>query len=79
MECAIEANVPIHILNTFKIDSPGTVVKPRTTHEELGHRGLRSIAAVVCKKHIDVINIASNKRFESATFLAKVRFPDMSM
>ncbi|EGD76116.1 aspartokinase [Salpingoeca rosetta] len=72
MECAIEANIPIHILNTFKIDSPGTVVKPHATQTELAERGLRNIAAVVSKKHIDVINVASNKRLESASFLAKV-------
>lgn len=33
MECAIEANIPIHILNTFKPESGGTVVDPTPNHE----------------------------------------------
>lgn len=70
MECAINARVPIHILNTFKIDSPGTVVDP------VPLPGMRSsnsaVTAVVSKKGISVLNIASNRKLGSTTYIARV-------
>jgi len=70
MECAIEAHIPIHILNTFKPTSPGTVIDPhRKTNETQASQG---IVAVCSKKNITVLNLSSNRLLGSATFLAKV-------
>lgn len=73
MECAIEASIPIHILNTFKPESRGTVIDPAVPEEELAKRpGSFGVAAVVSKKNVCVINLASNRMLGSTTFLARV-------
>jgi aspartate kinase len=69
MECAINARVPIHILNTFKIDSPGTVVDPSLAH---GQSSNGPVTAVVSKKGISVLNVASNRKLGSTTYIARV-------
>lgn len=72
MECAIEAAIPIHILNTFKIDSPGTVVEAYK-----GKAPQRSstwgVTAVVSKKDVRVINLTSNRMMSSHSYFAKVQ------
>ncbi|EDQ92671.1 uncharacterized protein MONBRDRAFT_22547 [Monosiga brevicollis MX1] len=69
MECAIEAQIPIHILNTFKIDSPGTVVAPGQPFHRMQSNG---VTAVVSKKNVRVISLASNRMMSSPKFLARV-------
>lgn len=72
MECAIEANIPIHILNTFKPESGGTVVDPAPNPEAEAERGAYGAVAVVSKKGINVVSITSNRKIGSSTFTAKV-------
>ncbi|GAB5358970.1 hypothetical protein AAMO2058_000504600 [Amorphochlora amoebiformis] len=66
MECTIEDNVPVHILNTFKPDSKGTIVEPRTKHPQ------RGIVAISSKKGITMVTIASNKRLGNTSFMSRV-------
>ena len=44
---AIEANIPIHIKNYFKINNPGTTVSSKAGNSNLLVKGLSSIAGVV--------------------------------
>ncbi|WP_298622601.1 bifunctional aspartate kinase/homoserine dehydrogenase I [uncultured Legionella sp.] len=44
---AIEANIPIHIKNFYKIDNPGTVISSNQEQTNLVIKGLSSIAHVV--------------------------------
>ena len=67
----MEARIPIHILNTFKPTSPGTVVDPLRTPAD--SRASKGVVAVVSKKNITVLNLSSNRNLSSITFLAKVR------
>lgn len=71
MECAIEAKIPIHILNTFKPESPGTVVDPSATTGPTSFRPT-GMVAVACKKPVRTLNLSSNRIFGSTRFLARV-------
>eukprot|EP00051_Salpingoeca_urceolata_P010583 m.129754 g.129754 ORF g.129754 m.129754 type:complete len:501 (+) comp16768_c0_seq1:294-1796(+) len=71
MECAIEANIPIHILNTFKPESGGTVVDPKLNAEKAVDRE-HPICAIAAKKHVRVLNLQSNRQLVSTTYFAKV-------
>ena len=72
MECAINAKVPIHILNTFKIDSPGTIVDPNFTPGDIRRPDSSGVTAVVSKKGITVLNISSNRMLGSTSYIARV-------
>lgn len=72
MECAINAKVPIHILNTFKIDSPGTIVDPHFTPTDIHRPSSSGVTAVVSKKGITVLNISSNRMLGSTSYIARV-------
>eukprot|EP00050_Salpingoeca_kvevrii_P011611 m.16746 g.16746 ORF g.16746 m.16746 type:complete len:505 (+) comp3531_c0_seq1:166-1680(+) len=68
MECAIGARIPIHILNTFKPESPGTIVDPDAEESRSG----AGITAIASKKGIITINLVSNRMLGSHTYLARV-------
>lgn len=78
MECAMDDNVPIHILNTFKPTGLGTVIRPdedetaAESEARLEERGKLGITAVVQKKGISVVNLTSNRKIDSTSFLSKV-------
>jgi aspartate kinase len=63
---AIEANIPVKILNTMKPDGKGTTIL--NTDEVSEH----SIKAIAFKKKITVINICSTRMFGPFGFLAKI-------
>lgn len=64
MSCAIESNVPIQILNTFKPTSTGTVITEignNTDPELLSSRNAKfGVVAVCSKKNVSVINLIGN-------------------
>lgn len=74
IECAIDGNVPIHILNTFKPDGNGTVIRVDASDddERLKERGRLGVTAVVQKKGISVVNLTSNRKIDSTSFLSRV-------
>jgi len=66
MESTIKHSVPVHILNTFKPESKGTIVEPRSEHPS------RGVLAISSKKGITLLNISSNKKLGSTSFLGRV-------
>jgi aspartate kinase len=73
MECAIQDDVPIHILNTFKPESPGTVVGAETGCGAAAARSLeKGVVAVTSRSDVTVVNLHSNRKLGSASFLARV-------
>ncbi len=78
MSCAIETNVPIQILNTFKPTSGGTTItdpesKTATTKdlEMLNSRNTKyGIVAVCSKKNIPVMNLVGNGILDGPEMLA---------
>ena len=80
MECAIEDNVPIQILNTFKPSSGGTsVIDPLQDNADIDtaeliktRGGQHGIIAVCSKKGVPVLNLLSNRLLDSSAFFEKV-------
>ncbi len=62
---AIERNIPVRVLNTFKVDSPGTLI----TQNNGRSQGLKSIAF---KRKATLINIYSTDMLFSKGYLAKI-------
>ena len=74
MACAIESNVPIHILNTFKPSSAGTVIEdpPAASDALKGRAGKHGIVAVCSKKNVTVLNLQGNGVREASDFYASI-------
>lgn len=80
MSCAIETDVPIQILNTFKPSSPGTTIAdPRSQHanqkdiEALQSRSSKyGIIAVCSKKNISVVNLVGNGLLDGPEMFAQL-------
>lgn len=71
METAIEAKIPVQILNTFKLEGKGTVVDPNMYSEDTEE--VRKAATAVCsKKNVSLLNLTSNRKLGSFKFLARV-------
>lgn len=70
METAIEAKIPVQILNTFKLEGKGTVVDPNMCFEEGDVQ--RAATAVCSKKNVCLLNLTSNRKLGSFKFLARV-------
>jgi aspartate kinase len=66
LEPAVEANIPVRVLNTSNPSSPGTLI---TRDVDPGATGPRSIAR---KKGITVVHITSNKMLGAHGFLARL-------
>mmetsp|Transcript_11823 Transcript_11823/g.13626 ORF Transcript_11823/g.13626 Transcript_11823/m.13626 type:complete len:504 (-) Transcript_11823:1299-2810(-) len=72
MSCAMEDEVPIAILNTFKPDGEGTRVI-EASHEELSKRpGRHGITAVCSKSGIPLLNMTSRGNLEAHQYPARV-------
>eukprot|EP00466_Bigelowiella_natans_P014798 jgi/Bigna1/66641/fgenesh1_pg.2_\ len=72
MESTIKHSVPVHILNTFKPESKGTIVEPRFTFYIPTQHPSRGVLAISSKKGITMLNISSNKKLGSTSFLGRV-------
>lgn len=63
---AVEQNIPVRVLNTHNVSSPGTLV----TADDPGHdHGPRAIAV---KRNITVVHMTSNKMLGAHGFLARL-------
>lgn len=72
MGCAIEDNVPIAILNTFKPDGLGTKIC-EGTHEDLSKRpGQNGVAAVCSKNDISLLTIENSGKLQAHEYFLKV-------
>jgi aspartate kinase len=71
MECAIKANVPIRIKNTFYPEKPGTIIVPGKLTEQRRQRDQTAVAVTI-KHHISILNIHSNRMLNSTGFMAQV-------
>ena len=71
MECAIKANVPIRIKNTFHPEKPGTIIVPGKLTEQRRQRNQTAVA-VTTKHHGSILNIHSNRMLNSTGFMAQV-------
>jgi len=65
LEPAVEANIPVRVLNTHNPSSPGTLI---TRDVDRAAAGPRSIAR---KKNITMVHVSSNKMLGTHGFLAK--------
>jgi aspartate kinase len=65
LEPAVEANIPVRVLNTHNPESPGTLI---TRSGARGAAGPRSIAR---KKNVTMVHVSSNKMLGTHGFLAK--------
>ncbi|HYC61860.1 MAG TPA: lysine-sensitive aspartokinase 3 [Thermoanaerobaculia bacterium] len=64
LEPAVEANIPIRVLNTHNPSSPGTLIT-RTTDASAGPR------SIARKKNITMVHVASNRMLGAHGFLAQ--------
>ena len=76
MQCAMETNVPIAILNTFKPDGAGTVVNalPEDKIKQLvaTRKGKSGVVAVCSKKNVPVLNVTGNGVLEPSELFAQI-------
>jgi aspartate kinase len=73
MACAIEDEVPIHILNTFNPSGGGTKILAYTDPELLLSRaGTHGVVAICSKKDIRILNLTSNREYDPTTFTIKI-------
>ena len=71
MECAIKANVPIRIKNTFHPEKHGTIIVPGKLTEQRRQPNQTAVA-VTTKHHVSILNIHSNRMLNSTGFMAQV-------
>jgi aspartate kinase len=64
LEPAVEANIPVRVLNTHNPSSPGTLIT-RTTDASAGPR------SIARKKNVTMVHIASNRMLGTHGFLAR--------
>ena len=63
---AVEQNIPVRVLNTHNVSSPGTVVTNEGDDREGGPR------AIAVKKNVTVVQMTSNKMLGAHGFLARL-------
>jgi aspartate kinase len=66
LEPAVEANIPVRVLNTHNPASPGTLITRQGSTESSGPR------SIARKKGISVIDVRSNRMLGTHGFLAKL-------
>jgi aspartate kinase len=72
MQCAIETNVPIRILNTFKPTGAGTVIIDQATSDAKSttaptrNAAKHGIVAVCSKKNVTILNVVGNGVLEAS-------------
>ncbi|KAH9253679.1 hypothetical protein BASA81_008297 [Batrachochytrium salamandrivorans] len=69
MSCAIESQVPIQILNTFKPTSGGTTISDQSPRELQNKFG---IVAVCSKKNVPVLSLVGNGILDGPEFLQEL-------
>eukprot|EP00494_Astrolonche_serrata_P032159 UN32428 len=68
VECAMNDKIPIHIKNTFKPESKGTVIDPINGHT--GPPSKPGMTAICSKRHIKLINLTSSRKLDTPQYLA---------
>ena len=63
---AVEMNIPVRVLNTNNITSPGTLIT------EAGHDGSDGPRAIALKKNVTIVHMTSNKMLGAHGFLARL-------
>jgi len=70
---AVDAGIPVHVLNTFKPENPGTLIKKAASP---GIMDLKppggAVASVACKRRQVLINIYSTRMLGASGFLRRV-------
>src|SRR5438874_476364 len=66
LEPAVEANVPVRVLNTHNPSSPGTLITRRSSERRTGPR------SVARKRGVTMVHVTSNKMLGAHGFLAKL-------
>lgn len=67
IEPAVQAKIPVRILNTFEPDDPGTLVVAESDEE-----GERVVEGLAAKKGNILVNITSSRMLDAAGYLARV-------
>jgi len=67
IEPAVQADIPVRILNTFAPDDPGTVVT-----REAGDRGDRSVEGLAVKRGNLLVNITSTRMLGAEGYMARI-------
>lgn len=67
IEPAVQAKIPVRILNTFAPDDPGTLVVAESTEE-----AERIVEGLAAKKGNTLVNISSTRMLDAAGYLARV-------
>ncbi|MFA7627334.1 MAG: lysine-sensitive aspartokinase 3 [Candidatus Kapaibacterium sp.] len=62
---AVEANIPVYVLNSYKPDGKGTLISNNSPYSKM-------IKAIAFRRNITIINISSNRMLGAYGFLAKV-------
>ena len=62
---AIESNIPVYVLNSYKPDGKGTLITKNSPFANM-------IKAIAFRRNITIINISSNRMLGAYGFLAKV-------
>lgn len=73
MHRLIDAGIPVHILNTFKPSSGGTVVDPSKSAADVAAQNeMKSGVTAICsKKNITSFQLHNNSKHQNSVFLAK--------
>ena len=66
LEPAVEANIPVRVLNTHNPSSPGTLITREGTSATAGPR------SIARKKNVTMVHVVSNKMLGTHGFLAKL-------
>jgi aspartate kinase len=66
IEPAVEAGIPVRILNTFRPDAPGTLVAPRVG------AGDRPVTSIASKRGIHLVSLTSPRMLGQSGFMAGV-------
>jgi aspartate kinase len=66
IEPAVEAGIPVRILNTFRPEAPGTLIAPR------GPRPGRSVTSIASKRGIHLVSLTSPRMLGQSGFMAGV-------
>ncbi len=62
---AVDKNIPVRVLNTFKPQAKGTLILKETGKQ-------KSLKCIACKKNITIITISSARMLNAYGFLAKI-------
>ncbi len=67
IEPAVQADIPVRILNSFKPDDPGTVVT-----RESDDRAERVVEGLACKRGNSLVNFTSTRMLEAGGYMAQL-------